>query len=1524
MRSRLVKPAWPALAVVLLTAAALAVALAVVAVQAQGAPSLTTDSPTVKPRQHLPLQSRGFEPGREVVVWAVPAHDRAADGCATVPPDERIAGRLTASQDGRLTRQDGTWANRMFISPDWFRQAGRWELCTASYVGGQFKPLTAPLRFDIEYGLSSHSGPGSRLRPGSSHIINILPPPPGLSSGHSVTLLVRGDGYQDMVSRTISTPNGLPSIAYYAPANLTAGDYTLSVSVPIDGSTKRITGEFAVSPTVRVVNRLGTQLREPFSPPEYRHGDEVTLAGAGYAPGQAVSISAQHVPQADSSILEAGNCRPDMADIETAQAGDDGRFEKTFALQSGRFDRAGIWRFCATDGRGHRTYTGAYIRVVHRLAVNGDINESRLNAQGATTVFFLPPLPAGSTLTGATLQGRNIAARPVADASGLTGLTVDLRKEPSPYPVTLSVTVILPDGQGLTLELPVTLQPISGPPPGTPVPGTRTPVRPTATPVPPPPGSATLMPPGTPAPGTATPPPPPTPGTLFPPPPPGTPSPTAAPTPTSAPSVTQPPSPTQAPPTTRFPTTTPAPTAVPGSPTLLPPTEAPGSGTPGPPPPTAGPGPQGPPSPIGTQTPTRSPAQTPSPQTGTPTQYSLRIRDGNTYGNAVYAGQQNVTIQIHPPPPEGANLPAVTNLMVDGIKQACAPAEYNSEHCAVTNGNEITWNRVDLSGGAVSRLTLTVGRQQASALVQILPPTRQKEAKGDYTYCDDLGTPSATPAPGRESRITFRFTIDSANRFGCQNAGATALPSQEFAIRLHRDFQLPAEGTTITVRVVRGNQSSSFKVADDSDQITESTSADEWDTIIISHCHKWLDIDDEATGCDAIQNGHYFEVTLNGSFRFPTDAGKIYPIEVSYQGDNKTNTIWDAVEMLPTISVVDDRIDYDSSFEISGIGFPAQASTTLYGVDTLQVEGSAEWSCRNIVQSGTRITNVNVINDGNDRFVTSVSANTESRLRPGVWHICAKSGRAISDRYVRVTIDYRLAPQKDGAYQAGDDVHVLIEPDPLPGQHAKQLTVGDRITKFTTSADAIHFTMPPNPGEKVLIIVDFPSGLKGVITVESRPPPITAAVKEAGNRGLPGSLVRLKVEGLIGERVCNPTLQNVVIALWHENRIPEDNCVSIGVNRELNTYVMLAAPDGTIQADLVAVFNDYDRAKIKVSTDEDAELETEIALLRPRLSFRVDDEPIRRNRLLQYRPVTVVGSDFPYWADHYRSPTVGYRVRDGESRSQSAGDDGEWRLRYRVTDRTQNNDSIEFVPTINGHPLPDHSQILHIGVPNPSISIQPSTVHTGAEIVITGENLGRFHSGYWLGILEDDRMIRLTDPDGSAVIEYGDGSARDKPQRTAAGRTLAARSGNAGSFRIQSRFPVYEADRYRQGQAVLELQLFNNLNEPVPGAVASITHTYSRAPADAGSPVRAHGYAAAGLRPHSSADPDTAAHAGARPHRYAVAHADIGDYHYRRRHRPAASYRPPSGDRHRGSRRPVGRADLAASDRPQRADILSD
>ena len=163
-----------------------------------------------------------------------------------------------------------------------------------------------------------------------------------------------------------------------------------------------------------------------------------------------------------------------------------------------------------------------------------------------------------------------------------------------------------------------------------------------------------------------------------------------------------------------------------------------------------------------------------------------------------------------------------------------------------------------------------------------------------------------------------------------------------------------------------------------------------------------------------------------------------------------------------------------------------------------------------------------------------------------------------------------------------------------------------------------------------------------------------------------------------------------------------------------------------------------------------------------------------------------------------------------------------------MTERTQNNDSIEFAPTINGHPLPDHSRILHIGVPSPTISISPSTVHTGAAITITGQNLGRFHSGYWLGILEDDRMIRLTDPDGSAVIEYGDGSTRDQPQPTAAGRTLSARSGNTGAFRIQSRFPVYEADRYRQGQAALELQLFNNLNEPIPGALVGITHTYSR------------------------------------------------------------------------------------------------
>lgn len=1150
MGSRLVKPAWPALAVVLLTAAALAVALAVVAVQAQGGPSLATDSPTVKPREHLPLNSRGFEPGREVVVWAMPVQDPATDGCTTVPPDERIAGRLTANEDGQLTRKDGTWANRMFISPDWFRQAGRWELCTASYVGGQFTPLTTALRFTIEYGLSTYTSPHRRLRPGASHIINILPPPPGMSSAHSVTLLVRGDGYQDLISRTISTPNGLPSVAYYAPANPTAGDYTLSVSVPIDGSTKQITGEFTVSPTIRVVSRLGTRLRDPFSPPEYRHSDEVTLAGAGYAPEQAVSITARHYgPQIDRSILEAGYCRPDTTDIETAQADAGGRFEKTFALQPDRFSSAGIWTFCATDGRGHRTYTGAHIRVVYRLAVNGDINESRLNAQGATTLFFLPPLPDGSVLTGATLQGQKIAAHPASDASSLTGLTVELQKEPSPYSVTLTVTVILPDGRDLALELPVTLQRISGPPPATPVPGTKTPVPPTATPVPPPPGSGTLMPPRTTVPGTATPHPPPTPGTLFPPPPPGTPSPTVAPTPTSAPPATHPPSPTQAPPATRFRTTTPAPTAPPGSPTLLPPpTAAPGSGTPGPPPPpTAGPGPQGPPSPIGTQTPTRSPAQTPGPQAGTTTRYSLRIPNGNT----VYASQQNVTIQIHPPP-EGANLPAVTDFNADGIIQPCTPAAHDPTHCALTDRNEITWTSVQLSDGAVSRVSVTVGGQQVSALVQVLPPLPQGETMSPYTYCDGLATHSVTPAPGRETRITFGFTIDSENRFGCQDADAvtTAMPSHEIEIRLHRDYQLPAEGTTVTVRVVRGNRSSSFKVADRSARFTESPSADGWDTIVIPPCDSWLDIDDEPAGCDAIQNGQYFEVALNGSFRFPTDADKIYPTEVSYQGEKRTNTIWDAVEMHPTISVVEARVEYGSSFEISGNGFPAQASTTLYGVNTPQDEASLYWSCRDIVQEGKHISAV--INGDNDRFVTSVSANIlESGLRPGIWHICARSGRAVSDRYVRITIDYRLEPQKEGAYQAGEAVHIIIAPPPLAGQHARQLTVGDRITEFTTTPDAIHFTMPPNPGENVRIIADFPAGLKGVVTVVSRPPPITAAFKEAGNRGLPGSLVRLKVEGLIGERVCDPTLQNVVIALWHENRIPEDNCVSISPDRTL-------------------------------------------------------------------------------------------------------------------------------------------------------------------------------------------------------------------------------------------------------------------------------------------------------------------------------------------------------------------------------------
>ena len=417
-------------------------------------------------------------------------------------------------------------------------------------------------------------------------------------------------------------------------------------------------------------------------------------------------------------------------------------------------------------------------------------------------------------------------------------------------------------------------------------------------------------------------------------------------------------------------------------------------------------------------------------------------------------------------------------------------------------------------------------------------------------------------------------------------------------------------------------------------------------------------------------------------------------------------------------------------------------------------------------------------------------------------------------------------------------------PTPPEEEHAQTLRIGGLDVEFETEGDAIYFVMPANSNGKTPIHVTFPHGIEASITVETSSTPLSVEVIESDRRARPGSLVRLSAKEFSGETVCNPTLGNVPIALWQDRRIPEDNCVGIGANRELYTQAIVADPDGEISGPLADVFNAGQNATIELTSSNGAVLSAEISLATPQLSFRLNGEAIPNNRLIQYRPITVHGENFPEQADHYDAPTVGYQVRGGDGNQQSATADGAWSALYRITSRTENNDRIEFLPTINGHPLPAYSSILNISVPNPALSIEPATVHTGAVVTITGRHLDKFREGYQIVIVDGDHIIKLADPDGEAQIydtvpsenEAGDDDAAGnrtkaeplRPQRTKAGRAIYARSGRDGTFSVTTRFPEYEANKYRNGTAELELQIYNSRDEPIPGATTRVTHTYGR------------------------------------------------------------------------------------------------
>lgn len=848
-----------------------------------------------------------------------------------------------------------------------------------------------------------------------------------------------------------------------------------------------------------------------------------------------------------------------------------------------------------------------------------------------------------------------------------------------------------------------------------------------------------------------------------------------------------------------------------------------------------------------TETPAPAPSPTPSATPAPQTRYELEIPNG---GRVVAGESVRVAIRFTGPAPEDLS---VSGLRAAGREQSCLTVSDEDESCLVSN-NTFTWAEVDVPPGIVTTLTASVNGANVSETVVVLhlTPAGRPDLSLD-TQCPGLTELEDTVAPGNATRITFRFSIrPGRDEIACRVLppspdyrpirtpdAATVLPTQSVVISLPPDYELPRNARAL-IHVSSYDNRRGYEFRTDHIRLRDVEGSNRRDEIHLPGCANWEDLQGNPAPCQ-IDHARSIRFTLDGDFTTPADASKSYVTEVRY----RDSLVWDIATLQPEISVSPARLAFGEEVTVVGNGFPAQATTRIFGVNIDQTpaprtggEGNADWDCARIIATGEQIATGE--NDAEDAFDISVTVGANNFGVPGHWLLCVQSGGLSNQGPHALTIDYKAEAQKQGDYPPGETAHIIIIPTPPEAEHAQTLLVGGANVEFESEGDAIYFVMPANSSGKTPIVATFPHDIRASLTVETSSPPLSVEVIESDRAARPGSLIRLSAKGFSGETVCNPTLGDVTIALWHDRQIPEDNCVGIGPNRELHTQAIVAAPDGEISAQLAAVFNAGQTAAIEVTSSSGAVLSAEISLATPRLSFSIGGEPIPENRLIQYRPITVRGENFPEQADHYDAPTVGYQVRGGTSSQQSATADGTWGALYRITSRTENNDRVEFLPTINGHPLPAYSAILNISVPNPELTIEPATVHTGAVVTITARHLDKFREDYQIVIIDGDHIIRLTDPDGQAKIydtipsenaagnEDGDEAEPLRPQRTKAGRAIYARSGRDGTFSITTRFPEYEGNKYRNGTAELELQIYNSLREPIPGATARVTHTYGR------------------------------------------------------------------------------------------------
>ena len=729
----------------------------------------------------------------------------------------------------------------------------------------------------------------------------------------------------------------------------------------------------------------------------------------------------------------------------------------------------------------------------------------------------------------------------------------------------------------------------------------------------------------------------------------------------------------------------------------------------------------------------------------------------------------------------------------------------------------IRWTSVpELLGN--HELIATIDGYEASTVVTILSGRRPDTTiPADAKECVGItGTPDArNPGGSTAMTFTFRLTetgidcpiaeVDRASEADVgpvlSRTGTTVMPESEVTISLRREYTIPTGGRPDAEISSYANRfGHRYEVL--GTRYRPSADPIENHEIVISPCVEWTDRQGDPAPC-SIAHAKEITISIDRAFRLPTDASKEYATQITYKG----TTVWDVMVVTAEVTTTVERIAFNDELNVTGTGFSHGVPVTIYGVNRSdprfvipEEEDTAEWDCRLVVQEGDEVGKTTPGSGGG--FTANIDVKAPAFDQPGHWIFCAADAvgtTSVAD--IAVTIDYEATPVGLNNYRAGATGAVRVNPEPSEEGAPTGMTIGGQDVEIQTDGDRVHFRVPINTEGDVAAVVDFPDDIRAETTLKTALPSLGAKVLETSGTARIGSTIRLEANKVAGERTCDARLNEVPIDLIEGGQIRE--CLVAGANEELKIAVRIST-EGTATKSLVDVFNDNETAELTVETEDGQVLKTTVNLLRPSLKLTDAGDRIKRNVLTQFKPVTVEGSGFPRETSTFSPPDVGYTTADQQG-WETRTNDGSWQHLFRMEGNIEEGLIVEFVPTINGHEMPDLAETLTIGVATPQLSVEPGEIETGTIIKIRATGLRGFVGGYWLAITEGDSTFILTDG--------------------ATGQAFTATTDRAGTFEAEIAFPDWEAEEYGEDRtAFVELQLHNSIGEAIPNATIELRH----------------------------------------------------------------------------------------------------